>query len=481
MERKIIISYIIGFILIAVSLVVFVLVSRYQNREKTSIDYRLVRKPERLVTDMNVGFLKFAASGSILPYKGTSGDQVLFTYEAVNKQRKIANIQQVSFSADSLKVTNISNLCENCEKESLGASAPVWLKNSAHKDLFYFFKYKYPRETFEGDYIFDGEPATSGEPQLLKIDNLNDSITTKMIPPHAAVYAPDGKLYLLGERWEKATGDDSTTPSKGTGHAVIVRDFCLPNVPAESMDVFELKDKFRHEMDMVWVGEDSIAVITYDMEDSSEGVNLYKVSGDSDSPPDDQVEQKTASFSIEGPIQIRNYVEKRRFDFACILTDPTNSSTVHAFWVERETGYDLTKAKHDIIAGEPGSSYYTRRLMVSTSYDSCATFGTPVSVSGDDIYIDGGISVDSEGGIYAAYFCYSGKEYETRIRSREPGDDGFITRYVFNLKKNPSGTPLQPNIMHVKRSDGSDRIIILSKVDEMLDADYYLFALDKIS
>lgn len=480
MERKIIISYIIGFILIAVSLVVFVLVNRYQNREKTSIDYRLVRKPERLVTDMNVGFIKFASVGSLLPYQGISGDLVLFTYEAVNKRKKIANIQQVAISAESLKVINVSNICDNCYNESLGASAPVWFKNSAHKDLFYFFKYKWPRENFEGDYIFDGEPTGNVEFQSLRLDSLNDFITTRITPPHAAVYAPDGKLYLLGEYWEMATGDASM-PSKGTGHAVIVRDFCLPNIPSESMDVFELKDKFRHKMDMAWVGENSIAVITYDMEDSSEGINVYKISGDSDTPIDNAVEQKATGISIEGPMQIRNYVEKRRFDFACILTDPTNSSTIHAFWVERETGYDLTKAKHDIIAGEPGSSYYTRRLMVSTSNDSCETFGTPVSVSGDDIYIDGGISIDSEGGIYAAYFCYAGNDYVTRVRSRDPGDDGFVTRYDFHPEKNPYGIPLQPNIAHVKKSDGSDRIIIISKVDEMLDADYYLFALDKIN
>jgi hypothetical protein len=481
MERKIFISYIIGFTLIAVSLVVFVVVSRYRNQEKTSIDYKLVRKPERLVTGMNVGFIKFASVGSPLPYQGVSGDQIFFTYEAINRQRKKANIQQVAISAEYLNAVNITNLCDNCETEAFGASSPVWFKNSTRRDLFYFFKYKWPRENFEGDYIFNVDPTGNEGIQSLRLDNLNDFISTRMIPPHSAVYAPDGKLYLLGEHWEKAIDNDSATPSKGTGHAVIVRDFCLPNVPAESIDVFELKDKFRHEMDMAWYGEDSIAVITYDMEDSSGGVNLYKVSGNFGSPPDEIAEKEATSSRIEGPIQIRNYVEKRRFDFVSILTDPTNSSTVHAFWVERETGYDLTKAKHDIISGEPGSSYYTRRLMVSTSTDSCASFGTPVCVNGDDIYIDGGFSIDEEGGIYAAYFCYSGNKYLTRIRSKDPGENDFVIRYDFYLKKNPSGTPLQPNIVHVKKSDGSDRIIIISKVDEMLDADYYLFALDKIS
>jgi hypothetical protein len=468
MERKIITSYIIGFILIAISLVVFVVVSRNRSQDKSSIDYKLIRKPSKLVSGMNVGFIKFASAGSLLPYQGKSGDQIFFTYEAVNRQRKKANIQQVTFSTDSLKVINVTDLCDNCDKDSLGASTPVWFKNSNYKDLFYYFKYRWPRENFEGDYIFNWDPAGNEKNQSLRLDNLNGLISTRIAPPHAAVYAPDGKFYLLGERWEKSTTTDTTMPSKGTGRAVIVRDFCLPDVPAESMDLFELKDKFRHEMDMAWVGENSIAVITYDMEDSSEGINIYKVSCNFDSSSDAVAEKNAAGFGIKGPIQI-------------IRTDPANSSTVHAFWVERETGYDLTKARHDIIAGEPGSSYFIRRLMVSTSYDSCESFGTPVSVSGDDIFIDGGFSIDSEGSIYAAYFCFSGENYMTRIRSRDPGDDGFVTRYDFFLNKNPSGTPLQPSIVHVKKSDGSDRIIILSKVDEMLDADYYLFALDKTS
>jgi hypothetical protein len=470
------ISYFVSLIVIIVILVSVVFINRSRSSGNIDIQFEVMRGPILLDTGTQTGYIKTPADSPLL-WDSSNPGCITFTFEALNRVNKESRLIQSVVDIDNLAIKETRDFLPAETLESSGGMKPIWCENPFGYNIYFFTRFRFPRGIYDGDFLWTSENYFPNQKStVIAMDTLGKYITSSRIRPSDIILTGDDLEYLsiLGELWHKPGESSVINLSMETGYAVLVQDAASVMNPGScySSVVFELPDKFSFNMNATWLPNHQAAVIAHNIDDPAGNILVYR------SNPVKVQDRIYAGFENVQPRIIREAKANRDFDSCVIFTDPRDSTIVCTSWIEKESGYDLEKAKRDILKGLPGRDFFRQSMYIRISRDGCITFNDPINITENDILIDGTVSFGYDGNIHTCYSCISQDRLQTKFKTLDLKTNQITTRFIFNTLNCPDGVPIKPDFLLLKGDDGIERLIVISKLnDEQFDANFYGYSL----